>query len=189
MSHDEVIREAETTARTARERLEVIRPEFVAAASQWLSAWWENYVATIVRSEHAHTTELGRDELASLKADLRKHMDSAEPTVEQVLVEEDAWPPSPSYSRRLAEPMDKAIRRALGQIAPVVEARGYDDESFERAGAGWRYRFAFDVSDEMLDIAGRGARMAEEVRAAEARVQEAQEAKAQEAADDLWGSV
>jgi hypothetical protein len=189
MGHEEAIQEAEDAVRQARENLDAIRPDFVAEAGRWLGTWWEEHVATVVRTQHERTTELGKDQLAELKADLRQQMDSSNEVVERWLSHEAAWPPAPMWGRALPKPLDTAMRRALGQVAPVLEVRGYKDESFERQGQGWRYRFAFDTSDATLGVVERAAQAGGALRAAEARLQEAQEAKARDVAGDLWDSA
>jgi len=186
MSHDEAIHEAENAVRGARKSLDLVRPDFVSEAGRWLGEWWEKHVATIVRKEHARTTELGKDELGRMKADLHEHVTSAEAEIEQALVKESAWPPSNSHGRHLTDPLDKALRRVMGQIAPVLAARGYVDDSFERKGGNWRYRFAYDISEETRDVLERGAHAAAEVRGAESRLHEAEQAKARDAAADMW---
>jgi len=62
--------------------VDAIRSEFVAAAGRWLAVWWQEWVETVVRTQHARTAELGKDELGSLKADVHKQIDSAEAAVE-----------------------------------------------------------------------------------------------------------
>jgi hypothetical protein len=186
MDHEALIREADTRLLDARDELEALRPALVGELARWLSGWWEIHATTLVRTEHERSSELGREGLRVLKADLRACADAAEATVDDALRDVSAWPPEHANGHRYGGSLDQALRRCLARIAPVLARHGYTTEPFQRIGDDWRYRYAYDISASARAVLDGVARQAQQVQAARRRLEEAREQQAQDAAGDLW---
>jgi predicted DNA binding CopG/RHH family protein len=138
---DRVIQEKEKELRPLYSRMEDIRLQFVADASNFAATWYEETTKQYVTKHSEVTLKLSREELGQMKAKVNRLIQNADKITKEVLADPKVWwhlapikhVPSSSYEQlgneqignKFPAIVDRAVRRALGELGTVLEKFGY----------------------------------------------------------------
>jgi hypothetical protein len=117
-------------------KMEELRRLFVSEVVEFAAKWYEETARVYVATHSEITLKMTKEKLASMKASVNDLIRSSEKSVTSALSDSDVWwhmaPAKNSQSsmygqfdNRFPETVDRAVRRALGELGGILEQFGY----------------------------------------------------------------
>jgi hypothetical protein len=130
---DKEIAEAEADVTAFKEQLEVTVAEAVCAAAGFLADWFPKQAQTEVEATPDVALALPKERLTALKAEVQALAGRAGEVAKEALDSATVWPHRSDQQRSdfyasseyMPQPVEYALKRAMGRLAPVLRKAGY----------------------------------------------------------------
>jgi hypothetical protein len=208
--YDQQIAEAEQQLANLRSQMEDVKQRFLRLTAQFVATRYREKTESQVRAKPDLVKAAGPARLSLLKGQLQELCEQAPQFVGQFLdVPELWWHQQPGeqtytyYGRRAPDPLDKAVRLAVGQLAPLLIECGLlplnlsrtDSDNWrewDRSGnyhlpnGRWYYPQGLDWSDDMNYQLARYAELHMRALRIAASLQKLRDEKERAEAEEIW---
>jgi hypothetical protein len=135
-SFDQQIQKRKDELQLLLMQMEELRLSFVAEVVRFASQWFEETARFYVAKQSQITLTMSKDKIASMKFSVNNLVKTAEKPVSAALSKPEVWwhmvPVKNSqlnmyeqFENRFPEIVDRAVRRALGELGKILEQYGY----------------------------------------------------------------
>ena len=184
-----------------------LRLRLVTQTGKFLHSWYRSEADSQVKHNDQLTRSLGKEKLSPLKEEVVALQENSSHIARKFLDDSSIWWKPEAESKVVdPQPVVKAIRIALGELAPILEKYGYGDpplktrrivwqEQQSSAGSWERYnrtdRSALDIelSGEMNSILNEYSGLCNVGQLALGDLRRLKREKEKKAAEDLWESA
>lgn len=202
MNHSEFdadIKNLETRIGNIKSDLEKIREEFIKATKDFIEKWIQDKIKETVKSKPEFAKKIGSEGLGKIKADLGELIKKVPNIVEEHVNKNEHW----AHCQEFCKPEEEfiasynipftikdRIRKLFGYAGEILIKYNFADteshSEWEYDAKRPKFKYGFDISEEMESILGRYRRLYGEHERENNKLNETKRQKAKAEVEELW---